>query len=103
MIDRKQELKNKVYKLWVSNGGDDADVDMDSTSGNLALAEAAVSQCMYMSNINELKEFLIDRNGTGEKPKLIVSAPVMRPGAKVMSLLQRIAQHMITVSCSINK
>ena len=37
-----------------------------------------------MSNVNELKEFLIDRNSKGERPNLIISAPVTNPETKLM-------------------
>ena len=81
---KKQELRNRVYKLWTSTVKDN-DVDMEAAAASsLALTEAAVLQTIYMSNVNELKEFLIDRNSKGERPNLIISAPVTNPETKLM-------------------
>ena len=38
-----------------------------------------VENCLYKANIENLKEFLVDRKGQGEKPRLIVSTAYKNP------------------------
>jgi hypothetical protein len=78
-----QELKVKIYRLWNSICKDNDDIDL-SKIDTQALREAAVVQSILRLNINELKDFLVDKNGKGEKPRLIVSAPVINPRNKIM-------------------
>ena len=71
---RKQELKDKVNILWntVKN-------TKEAQPRNMEEAEAEIEFAIYQGNIIRLKEYLIDRNCQGERPKLIVSSPHTDP------------------------
>jgi hypothetical protein len=69
--ERKKELKDKVAYLVKTVH----EIKPRNTQESLA----AVERMIYMANIHQLKEFVIDRNCEGEKPRLMVESPYTDP------------------------
>jgi hypothetical protein len=69
--NRKKELKDKVTYLVKTVH----EIKPRSRQESLA----AVERMIYMANIYQLKEFLIDRNCEGQKPRLMVESPYSDP------------------------
>ena len=70
---RKQELKDKVYSLSKTVK------ETNEKPRNLEEGVAQIERWIYMANIITLREYLIDRNCQGERPKLIVASPYTDP------------------------
>src|SRR5919202_5324705 len=69
--NRKKELKDKVaYVVKTVH-------EIKPRSRQQSLA--AVERMIYMANIHQLKEFLIDENCEGQKPRLMVESPYTDP------------------------
>jgi hypothetical protein len=69
--ERRKELKDRVAYLVKTV----REIKPRSRQESLA----AVERIIYMANIHQLKEFLIDRNCEGQKPRLIVESPYTDP------------------------
>lgn len=76
---RKQVLRNKVYSIWKALNGKGIYDKRDMGARNLEEAMAEFNELIYAVNVRHLKDFLIDRNGKGEKPDLIVESPYTDP------------------------
>jgi hypothetical protein len=72
---RKKELKDKVERLA------ETVQEIDPRNKDLEETITAVVRMIYIANIHTLKEFLVDRNCEGEKPRIIVESPYTRPGS----------------------
>jgi hypothetical protein len=68
---RKKELKDKVAYL--------VKTVHEIKPRNRQESLAAVERMIYMANIHQLKEFLIDSNCEGQKPRLMVESPYTDP------------------------
>src|SRR5919199_339969 len=68
---RKKELKDKAAYL--------VKTVHEIKPRNRQESLAAVERMIYMANIHQLKEFLIDRNCEGQKPRLMVESPYTDP------------------------
>jgi hypothetical protein len=68
---RRKELKDKVGRL--------AKTVHEIKPSNRQETMAAMVRILYLANIHALKEFLIDRDCKGEKPRLMVESPYTPP------------------------
>lgn len=68
---RKQALEDKVTEL--------SKTVHEINPHNREEALAAFERILYLVNIRALKEFLVDREGKGKKPELIVASPYTPP------------------------
>ena len=71
---RKQELKDKVYSIWKT-----VKEIKEQKPRNMEEGVEEIKRIIYKGNINTLREYLIDRNCQGERPKLIVESPYTNP------------------------
>jgi hypothetical protein len=69
---KKNQLKDKVDRLSKT-------VKQIEEPHNKQEAMAAMDRLLYLANIRALKEFLVDRDCKGEKPKLVVESPYEVP------------------------
>jgi hypothetical protein len=69
--ERKKELKDKVAYL--------VKTVHEIKPRNRQESLAAVERMIYMANTHQLKEFVMDRNCEGEKPRLMVESPYTDP------------------------
>jgi hypothetical protein len=68
---RRKELKDKVGRL--------AKTVHEIEPSNRPETMAAIDRILYLANIHALKEFLIDRDYKGEKPRIMVESPYTPP------------------------
>jgi hypothetical protein len=76
-VKETKELTQKVATLYKTVV--EPDRDEDFAPRTMKEAVARIGQLIYMANIDTLKQFLVDRNGKGDKPHIIVESPHTDP------------------------